>query len=288
MASAQGTVTSWQGISTFLKTGMCSVTLCRVLDNGFAHPLELEEKASELLAGGILARGYQCGQVWGSALAAGAEAHRRLGAGPRAEAAAVVAAQRLAESFRARYGSCDCRSVTGVDFGDPSQIAPKVAARYFLKNGWRCFHMAGQFSVAAFGEIGSALSGDQGEAPEPPVSCAALTAQKMGAPELHAVMAAGFAGGIGLSGGACGALGAALWLLDMDDRRQGAEKIGYKSDKAKAVIERFAASTGSKFECRDIVGRRFESVADHAAFLRDGGCASLIELLAAERPPAAA
>jgi len=281
MASAQRTVTFSQAIRTFLRTGMCSVTLCRVLDNGFEHPLELEEKASELLAGGILSRGYQCGQVWGAALAAGAQAHRLLGSGPQAETAAVAAARHLTEAFRDRYGSCDCRTVTGVDFGaGADQLSIKVAARYVLKNGWRCFHMAGRYSVAAFAEIGSVLSGEQVEAPSPPVSCAALVAQKTGAPELHQVMAAGFAGGIGLSGGACGALGAALWILDMKDRERGSDKVGYKSASAPEVIDRFAASTGSKFECADIVGRRFESVADHAAYLRDGGCASLIELLA--------
>jgi hypothetical protein len=56
------------------------------------------------------------------------------------------------------------------------------------------------------------------EAPAQPVSCAALLAHKMGLSDLQATMAAGFAGGIGLSGGACGALGVAmlalpLWLL---------------------------------------------------------------------------
>lgn len=282
MTSPRGAVTSSQAVRTFLRTGMCSVALCRVLNKGFDHPLELEEKASELLAGGILSRGYQCGQVWGSALAAGAQACRLLGSGPHAETVAVAAAQRLTETFRARYGSCDCRSITRVDFGaGADELSIKVAARYFLKNGWRCFHMAGQYAVAAFDEIDGVLSGEQIDAPSPPVSCASLVAQNMGASDLHVVMAAGLAGGIGLSGGACGALGAALWLLDMGDRERGADKVGYKSVRAPELIDRFAASTGSRFECADIVGRRFESIDDHAAFLRDGGCANLIELLAA-------
>jgi hypothetical protein len=38
-----------------------------------------------------------------------------------------------------------------------------------------------------------------------------LIARKMGESDMHAVMASGFAGGIGLCGGACGALGAA-WI----------------------------------------------------------------------------
>lgn len=43
-------------------------------------------------AGGIMQRGYQCGMIWGAALAAGAEAHRLHGPGPQAETAAIMAA----------------------------------------------------------------------------------------------------------------------------------------------------------------------------------------------------
>ncbi len=34
------------------------------------------------LAGGIVGNGYQCGMIWGAALAAGAQAYRLLGTGP--------------------------------------------------------------------------------------------------------------------------------------------------------------------------------------------------------------
>src|SRR5512132_4091157 len=89
---------------TFLKLGACSTTLCHVLDAAYEHPLPIEERAAAPLAGGILARGHQCGQVWGSALAAGAQAYRLWGPGARAEAAAVAAAQRLTASFGGRFG----------------------------------------------------------------------------------------------------------------------------------------------------------------------------------------
>ena len=52
-------------------------------------------------AGGIANQGYQCGMLWGAALAAGAQAYRLFGPGPRAETEAIIAAQRLVESFRA-------------------------------------------------------------------------------------------------------------------------------------------------------------------------------------------
>ena len=47
----------------------------------------------------------------------------------------------------------------------------------------------------------------------------------MGVSEMHTVMAAGLAGGIGLSGGACGALGAAIWINGMNDSQEGAREF---------------------------------------------------------------
>jgi hypothetical protein len=70
--------------------------------------------------------------------------------------------------------------------------------------------MAARYAPVALREIDAALSDPTVEAPHGPLSCAAVLARKMGAVDQHAVMAAGLAGGIGLSGGACGALGAAV------------------------------------------------------------------------------
>ena len=81
------------------------------------------------------------------------------------------------------------------------------------------------------------------EAPEPPVSCAALLARKMGADDRHAVMAAGLAGGIGLSGGACGALGAAIWLIEMARVTEGGGNVEFNSPEATEAIDRFVQST---------------------------------------------
>ena len=40
-------------------------------------------------------------------------------------------------------------------------------------------------------------------------------------------------------------------------------------------------SSDGEFECSVIAGRKFESINDHAAYLRVGGCARIIEALAA-------
>ena len=106
-----------------------------------------------------------------------------------------------------------------------------------------------------------------------------MLAEKMGASEMHAVMAAGFAGGIGLCGGACGALGTAIWLNGMN---RSAEPVGfsYTDTWVGDTIDKFLESSDYEFECSAIVGREFEDVGDHAGYLRDGGCSKIIAALA--------
>ena len=144
-----------------------------------------------------------------------------------------------------------------------------------------CLRMAARYAPEAYNEVGSALSGKHVEASSPPVSCAAVLARRMGASEMHAVMAAGFAGGIGLSGGACGALGAAVWIIGMNVLKEGG-KVDYKASRALDTIDRFIRCSEYEFECSKIAGRTFESVSDHASYVRDGGCSRIIEVLAAK------
>ncbi|MFC1893216.1 hypothetical protein ACFLYR_04160 [Chloroflexota bacterium] len=80
----------------------------RVVDRSFDHPLELEEYAAIPFYGGIVNHGYQCGMLWGTALAAGAQAYRLFGPGSQAETAAIIATQRLVESFRACTNNINC------------------------------------------------------------------------------------------------------------------------------------------------------------------------------------
>jgi hypothetical protein len=251
-----------------------------VVDGSFDHLLALEEHATLPLAGGIEQMGFQCGQLWGAALAAGAQAHRLFGPGPQAEAAAIIAAQRLVRSFQTSYKGINCLEVTELDW---KNAQARQVLKFFLKGGpIRCFSMTAGYSRAALGEINAAFSGGPFEAPAPPVSCAALLAGKMGASGMHAVMAAGLAGGIGLSGGACGALGAAIWLIEMNRVQGGAGVVEFNSPEATEAIDRFVQSTDCEFECAKIVGRRFEDVNDHAAYLRAGGCSKIIEALAGQ------
>jgi len=251
-----------------------------VLDRAFEHPLQIEENATMPFAGGIMQHGYQCGMVWGAALAAGAEAHRRHGPGARAEVAAIRAAQRVVDSFRTRHGEINCLEITDID---RSSSTWQMINYFLIKGGTLgCIRMAAWYAPLAFDEIHAALADEVIEAPSPPVSCAAMLARKMGESDLHAVMASGFAGGIGLCGGACGALGAAIWILGMRIGQGEDGKLKYKDPRTQGVVDRFLRHSGFEFECSEIVGRQFEDVDDHADHLRGGGCSELIGALAAE------
>lgn len=250
-----------------------------VVDRSFDHPMKTEERAAAPLAGGMMQQGYQCGMLWGAALAAGAQAYRLHGPGPLTEAKAILAAQRLVEAFRSRNKEINCFEITELNWKGENQALPIL--KFFITGGpIGCFRMAASYAPIAYNVMNTAYSEKLGEAPPAPVSCAAALAQKMGASDLHTVMAAGLAGGIGLSGGGCGALGAAIWIIGMNSDPEGIKSFGYENPKAVEAMDGFLKSSDYEFECAKIVGRKFESIADHAAYVRGGGCAGIIEALA--------
>ena len=102
----------------------------------------------------------------------------------------------------------------------------------------------------------------------------------MGASEQQITMAAGLAGGIGLSGGACGALGAAIWVTGMNSSRAQRGQLDYKDPAGLALMEKFIKATDCEFRCSEITGRKFENVEDHAAYSQENGCEKLLEILA--------
>jgi hypothetical protein len=252
-----------------------------VVDDSFDQPSKLEEGAVSPMAGGIMGYGYQCGMLWGATLAAGAQAYRLFGTGAQAETEAVLAAQRLVEAFRRRNKHINCSDITEIKWKGLSSGKLGPVLKFFIRGGpIACFGMSASYARIAFKEINSTLSENHSEAPCSPASCTALLAQKMGASEMQRVMAAGLAGGIGLSGGACGALGAAIWINGLKDGQEGAKGFNLENPKILGLIDRYLESADYEFECSKIVGRKFETVTEHAGYLRDGGCSKIIEALA--------
>ncbi|MFC2068295.1 hypothetical protein ACFLTP_04745 [Chloroflexota bacterium] len=148
-----------------------------VVDRSFDHSLKLEEKASNPLAGGITNQGYQCGMLWGAALAAGAQAYQLLGPSPQAETAAIIATQRIMESFCIRTkNEINCLEITEINLQGKNNILPII--KFFIRKGGpiACASLAARYAPAAFSEINTTLSEILLEAPSPPISCSAMLA----------------------------------------------------------------------------------------------------------------
>jgi len=281
MTDARKELRSLKTIRTFMKVGACSETLINCLNRAFGEPMAPEEHASMPLAGGIMRQGYQCGMLWGASLAAGAEAHRQFGPGPKAEAMSILASQRLVERFSRRTKTINCLEITDTDWNNSWETT-----KYMLRGGpVYCFRMAARYAREAHEEITACFADPAAEIPVAPVSCTSLFVRKMGLSERHATMTSGFAGGIGLCGGACGALGAAVWLLAMvflkDDPQANMWKSKEFQAKLDALIETYLKSSDFEFECEKVVGRKFDGVEDHARHTCEGGCATILEALAA-------
>jgi hypothetical protein len=254
--------------------------LLGVLNHEYDRQNRDEESATMPLAGGIMQHGYQCGMIWGAALAAGAQAYRQYGPGPIAEGKAIYAAQRLVESFHAQNKNINCMEITDID---KSSTGMELIMYFLIKGGSiGCLRRAARYAPVALEAINTSFSEQHLEAPSPPVSCAGMLAKRMGLSERHTVMAAGLAGGIGLCGGACGALGAAIWILSMKISKEEDGKVDFNDPRANNLIERFMKSTDYEFECSKIVGRKFENVNDHAAYMSNGGCSEILEVLAGD------
>jgi hypothetical protein len=262
----------------FLKKGTCSQTLCYLLDREFGYLKENEERATDPLAGGLMQTGHQCGQLWGAALAVGAESFRRHDDRDQAIGAAIIATQHLVDSFEKMAKSVNCCDITGCDFASKSGMWKAFLLGRFI----RCFRLAGKWAPEAIQSAKQGLDREPVALSQPPVSCASEVAKKMGGSDEEMVMVAGFAGGIGLSGNACGALGAAIWMktLAWCKEHPGKTPAYFSNPLAKNTVRAFDDATGSEMLCHKIAGRCFKTIGEHAEFIKNGGCAELIDLLA--------
>lgn len=260
----------------FLKLGSCSLTMGFILDREFGHLREAHERALDPLAGGIIQQGYQCGMLWGSAMAVGAEAYRRCENQVKATALAIKTTQRIMESFIDRAMSPDCDEITNCNWNSKASIAKyMVTGKVFS-----CFKLLEKWAPEAIEVAHEGLSKEAFDLPEQCISCASEVAKKMGATNEEQVMVAGFAGGMGLSGNACGALGAAIWMKTLALCKEQPGKSFFNNPEAKEMVEEFYQQTDYEMLCREITGKQFISLNDHTDFIRDGGCYKLINVLA--------
>jgi hypothetical protein len=266
----------------FWKCGACSHAMFHLLNHEFGHPRENEEKASDLLAGGIAQKGYQCGMLWGGALAVGAESFRRHRAGSEATASAITASRHLVESFRKRTKTVNCRDISRVDWESKFDMVlymVKTIMQGFIYSP--CFNLIVKWTPEAIQAANKGLSVKSVQ-DQPCVSCASEVVKKMGASDEEAAMVAGFAGGIGLSGGACGALSAAIWykMLAWNKKNPGKTPAYFNNPDAKTILRAFYVQTDSEMLCSRICGKPFISMDEHTEYIKSGGCGKFIEALA--------
>ena len=258
----------------FIKKGTCSQALFFLLNREFGHIKDTEERAIDPLAGGSMQRGYQCGILWGSAMAAGAESYRRHNDQSQAITQSVKATQHILEAFVKKTKTANCIEITNIDFtkrfsilkaifniGDCLRLVDKMAPKLL------------EVTRESLSKIPTGLSGQI-------LSCASETVRKMGANDEEMVMVAGFAGGFGLSGNACGALSAAIWKNTISWCRKNPEKSPYNNEDGENTIRVFEEATGSEFLCSKISGKTFKSISDHTEYIKCGGCEKLINTLA--------
>ena len=259
----------------FLKKGACSHTLFYILNREFGYLKEDAERASDPLAGGLAQEGYQCGMLWGAALGAGAESYRRHEDIGLAIAQAVTAAQFILESFVKRAKSANCSIITNCDFNSKYGLAK------FMISGKpiRCFKLADKWAPEAIQSSKIGLSKQLLDLPQIPISCASEVVRIMGGSNEEIVMVAGFAGGFGLSGNACGALGAVIWMKTLSRVRKDNYKYSLTDPDLEKIKEIFFEETDYKIECWKICGQRFRTINEHTEFIRNGGCSRLINLL---------
>lgn len=275
----------YNGSKMFRQQGTCSKTFHYILNQEFKTPNTLAERATDPLAGGIMQLGHQCGMLWGASLAVGAESYRRFPDLNHAKVVAIHATQALMESFDKQEETVDCRDITHCDFSNNWSHAKYMLTGRFL----HCFRMASKWAPEAIETAHKALN--IGEIEPCPTklklvgeercrNCASEVARKMGATEEQQVMVAGFAGGLGLSGNACGALSAAIWMNTQKWCKEYPDKKPFKNAYAEETLKRFQDLMGHKIACVEISEERFESIGKHSVYMENGGCGELLDLLA--------
>lgn len=261
----------------FFKKGSCSRAFFYLLNREFGHPMDEEEQAADPLAGGILQQGYQCGMLWGATLALGAESYRRTGKLNKTINMAILSTRHLMKSFISISESPDCLDITETDWKKKFS----VIKFFFSGKMFNCYRIADKWAPEAFDAAAEGLAMDISGLPDEPVSCASEVVRKMGGSEEEIAIVAGLAGGMGLSGNGCGALGAAIWKNTLNRVREGNYKYSLSDPVLEKTIKTFYDETGFEMECNKICGKKFNSIKEHTDFIKDGGCDKLIKVLAA-------
>ncbi len=214
--------------------------------------------------------------LWGASMAVGAESFRRRDDQGEAIALAINATKHLVDSFLTKSVSTECEEITQTDFNSKLGLA-----KYMLTGKpIHCFNLAAKWAPEAMKTAHEALAIELPKNAKESRSCASEVIKKMGGTDEEALMVAGFAGGIGLRGSGCGALGAAMWKITLELVKKGEWKYTTSNPTFDKLMEKFYKVSDYKMECSEICGKIFKSVDEHTEYLNSGGCSKLISAVA--------
>lgn len=260
----------------FLQKSTCAETLFYVINQEFNNNLKLEEKASGALAGKIVKTGHQCGQLWGATLAVGAEAYHEGDDSNESIFLAINTSKAMANSYETISSSSNIYELKNTDI-----ISKSSSIKYFLRGeSLKCYKLADKWAPEAIKIAKTNLQREHIKRRIPCSSCATRVVREMGGSENDAIMVAGFAGGIGLSGNACGALAAAIWYDALKWLREHPDKKYFPIKLSDHKIHSFLNLTKGEYLCPELSGKTFDNVEEHSDFILEGGCNKLIDILA--------
>lgn len=233
------------------------------------------DKATGSLCGGILQEGHQCGMLWGAVLASGAEANRRVKDANGATLLAISSARDLVSSFTQRTSKVNCRDITNCN-----QKSLIGQIKFFISGKpMNCARLIGRWAPEAVATTEESLALIPENSIVPVVSCASIFAEKKGVGKETAMMLAGFAGGIGLSGNACGVLGAAVYLTAKQWFKENPNDKRFIVPGTEEIMRDFMIENKGEVRCSKICGRTFASAEEHTEYINKGGCSKLIDML---------
>ncbi len=109
----------------------CAETMVLALAPGDARSPEGIQRAATALGGGIARAGLTCGCVTGAAIAVGLRLGRTSPEDKESKERAYAAAAALVRRVEARFGTTECRTLTGLDFNaeNPQSELDRVHAQ---------------------------------------------------------------------------------------------------------------------------------------------------------------
>lgn len=261
----------------FLNQGPCSTAFFYILNREFGNVNTNYEKAAAPLCGGVMQKGFQCGMLWGSSLAASKEIYKKYGNTGWSMQLAINTTKELMNSFTQCNGSVDCREVTQTDFAKKFQFVKFIFVSFLYKIFKKsCFNIADKWAPFAVETAVKNVNSEISKVAEPYYNCAYNAVINIGGTEEEAFCVSGFAGGMGLSGNACGVLSAALWY-NTNKYILETGKGEYPNPAATETYAKFLQITNNEMLCSKICSQKFNTLKEHSDFIKTGGCKNIIE-----------